>query len=147
MRGPLAATAACALALAGCGTDAHHPAAACTQGPQALRTALGRAPGAVTIGGHPISDCFTKGSNAGDVERVGSAWVTAAADLGIAARRHPEGEAALRLGYLLGAARRGVRNSPGLHAELLRRLEQEALPFAKSSSALQRGVRAGERVG
>lgn len=34
----------------------------------------------------------------------------------------PDGDAALRLGYLLGAAERGSEESEGIHSDLLRRL-------------------------
>jgi hypothetical protein len=142
-----AAAAACALALAACGTDSGSPAAACERGAAALRAALARAPGPVTLGGRPISDCFTKDSDADDITRLGSAWVTVAAGLSRPARLRPEGPAALRLGYLVGAARRGARNSPGLHMDLVRRLEQEIGPLQGGSSAVREGLRAGERVG
>jgi hypothetical protein len=137
----------CALALAGCGNDAHPPSAACTGGPGPLRRALADAPRKVTLDGDPISACFTKGSDAADIQRVGSAWVSVAAELADAARRRPEGDAALRLGYLVGAAHRGSGNSPGLHMDLVRRLDQEALPLRDGSRALRAGLRAGKRVG
>ncbi len=137
----------CAIALAGCGNDAHPPSAACTGGPAPLRRALAAAPHEVTLGGEPISACFTKGSDADDIQRVGSAWVTVAGELADAARRRPEGDAALRLGFLVGAAHRGSGNSPGLHMDLVRRLDQEALPLRARSSALRAGLRDGKRVG
>jgi hypothetical protein len=140
-------TVLCAVALAGCGSDARPPSAPCTDGPGPLRRALADAPRDVTLGGDPISACFTKGSDADDIQRVGSAWVSVAGELADAARRHPEGEAALRLGYLVGAAHRGSGNSPGLHMDLVRRLDQETLPLRGQSSALRAGLRAGRRVG
>jgi hypothetical protein len=146
-RSAVAAALACAAALGACSSDAHPPPAACTDGPGPLRRALASAPAKVTLDGAPLSDCFTKGSDADDIQRVGSAWVSVAADLARAARRRPEGPAALRLGYLVGAARRGAGNSPGLHMDLVRRVEQEARPFEDDSSALRAGLRAGERVG
>jgi len=136
-----------ALALGACGSDARAPSAACTDGPAPLRRALAQAPGRVTLAGDPISACFTKGSDADDLQRVGSAWISVAAELADEARRDPEGEAALRLGYLVGAAHRGAGNSPGLHMDLVRRLDQEALPLAGRSRALRTGLREGRRVG
>lgn len=136
-----------AAALAACGSDARPPPAACTDGPGPLRRALAQAPGRVTLDGDPLSACFTKGSDADDLQRVGSAWVSVAAELADDARRNPEGEAALRLGYLVGAAHRGAGNSPGLHMDLVRRLDQESRPLGRRSRALRSGLRAGRRVG
>jgi hypothetical protein len=64
--------------------------------------------------------------------------------LGAAQRLHdqagadPSGDAAVQLGYLLGAARRGASRS-GVHDELARRLEMEGV----RSAAFSRGRRAG----
>ncbi len=48
--------------------------------------------------------------------------IDAATKLNAEARANPEGPAALRLGYLLGAAERGAEQTEGIHAELIRRL-------------------------
>ena len=131
----------------GCGDDRQHPAAACTEGPEAVLSALRKAPAAVTVGGRPISRCLTKGSNADDVQLVGAAWVQAAGSLADRAASRPNGVYALRLGYLVGAAELGATRTPGIHSELVRRLEQEAAPFEGHSRALARGRRAGRRLG
>jgi hypothetical protein len=47
----------------------------------------------------------------------------------------------------VGAARRGAAHTPGIHNELVRRLEQETDPFQGHSAALERGERAGRRLG
>jgi hypothetical protein len=146
-RRTLAAALAACCVTAGCGDDAERPAAACTEGPESVLAALRKAPGKVTVGGRPLSRCLTDGSNADDVQRVGSAWVTAAAALSDRARRRHDRVAALRLGYLVGSARRGAAGTPGIHAELVRRLEQEAAPLEGRSEALGRGERAGRRLG
>jgi hypothetical protein len=135
------------LAAAGCGDDEVRPAAACTEGPGSVLAALRAAPGPVRLGGKPLSRCLTDGSNADDVQRVGSAWVAAAGTLADRADRRPEGPAALRLGYLVGSARRGAAGTPGIHSELVRRLEQETAPLRGRSKALDRGRRAGRRLG
>jgi hypothetical protein len=137
---------ACLLA-AGCGDDREHPAAACTEGSDAVLSALRKAPGPVTLGGRPISRCLTKGSNADDVQLVGAAWVQAAGSLSDSAASRPNGVHALRLGYLVGAAELGATRTPGIHSELVRRLEQEVAPLEGHSRALARGRRAGRRLG
>lgn len=58
--------------------------------------------------------------------------------------------AAIRLGYLIGATRRGATHTAGIHLELVRRLEQAAgfdgLPPARRA-ALGMGIAAGRRSG
>src|SRR3712207_392149 len=95
------------LGLSGCGDEEERPAAACPASPEAVLSALRAAPGEVRAGGERLSACLTEGSDAGDLQRVGVAYVEAAAILARDARRDPEGRAALRLGYLVGAVRRG----------------------------------------
>jgi hypothetical protein len=131
----------------GCGDDRHHPVAACTEGPETVLAALRNAPGRVTLGGRPISRCLTKGSNADDVQLVGAAWVQAAGVLADRAASNVNGRDALRLGYLVGAAELGASRTPGIHSELVRRLQQEVSPFQDRSRALARGRRAGRRLG
>ena len=145
-RGLSIALAACSAAT-GCGDDERRPPAACTDGAKPVLAALREAPGRVTLAGRPLSACLTDGSDGGDVQRVGSAWVEAAATLAERASGEHEGRAALRLGYLVGAARRGAASTPGIHAEMVRRLELEAAPLEGRSAALERGRRAGRRLG
>jgi hypothetical protein len=76
--------------------------------------------------------------------------VAAATRLNTEAREEPSGEAAFRLGYLLGAAERGAEGTEGIHADLLRRLRAAAL-YSRADrglpaaflSAYRRGVEAG----
>ena len=144
----LAATlAACSLAAAGCGDDKERPAAACTEGAASVLAALKTAPGNVTVGGRPLSRCLTDGSTADDVQLLGAAWVQAAGMLADHAAGHPDSPDALRLGYLVGAAERGAARTPGIHSEMVRRLEQETEPLQGRSAALERGQRAGRRLG
>jgi hypothetical protein len=141
----LLAVAACAVAVAGCSGDDERLPAACRTDSASVIRALDRAPRPVRIRGVPISHCLTHGSSAEDVELVGSILVGAASELGDAARRRPGGRAAVSLGYLIGAAHRGGARTQGLHAELVRRLDQEA--YGVDSRALRRGERAGRRQG
>ena len=59
--------------------------------------------------------------------------------------------AALRLGYLVGAARRGAKRTAGIHAELQRHIERAAAALdgagARIAAALADGQRAGESTG
>jgi hypothetical protein len=143
----LLSISACLLLLAGCGDDKQRPAAACGDGPAPVLAALRKAPGPVTLAGRPLSRCLTDGSNADDVQLVGAAWVQAAGRLADGAAGRPNRRDALRLGYLVGAAELGASRTPGIHSELVRRLEQEAEPFVDHSRALARGRRAGRRLG
>jgi hypothetical protein len=142
-----AVLAACSLVAGACGDDKERPAAACTDGAGSVLTALGKAPGRVTVGGRPLSRCLTDGSNAGDVQMVGAAWVQAAGMLADRAAGRPNSKYVLRLGYLVGAARRGAAHTPGIYNELARRLEAETDLFQGRSAALERGERAGRRLG
>jgi hypothetical protein len=126
----------------GCGDRSERLPAACTGGPAPIRRALASAPAAVRVNGTPISRCFNRDASADDVQLVGGSLLAVAQELGDAAASEPEGEPALRLGYLIGAARRGGSRN-GLAAELLRRLDQESGDLPSRSAAYRRGLRAG----
>src|SRR5207249_12314654 len=100
------------------------------------------APAPVRMDGVPISRCFNRGASAGDAQVVGGDLVAVTQQLGARALGNLEGAAALELGYLIGAARRGARHN-GLSAELMRRLEQETRDLPARSGAYRRGLRAG----
>jgi hypothetical protein len=130
-----------ALAAGGCSRDdgrADLPSA-CRSDATAFTDALGAAPDLVRVDGVAISECLAKDSSAGDVQAVGLELLSAARRLG-------EERRALPLGYLVGALRRGARQSQGIHLELVRRVEQEALPF-RGSAGFERGLRAGRSSG
>jgi hypothetical protein len=121
----LLATVVLALGLlvAGCGGPGDSTPVACLGGTGAYLKALRRAPGEVLLAGEtPISDCLAENQQAGDLATVGVATVTAATRLNAEARAKPGGAANLRLGYLLGAAKRGAEDTEGIHADLVRRL-------------------------
>jgi hypothetical protein len=136
----------CAAVFATCGEDDRQVPVACTEGPAAVRNALRDAPGAVRLEGARLSDCLVEGANAGDLQSVGTSFLRAATALAPEARRDPEGRAALELGYLVGAARRGG-STQGVHHELLRRLDQEAAGVEGRSGEFLRGERAGRSEG
>src|SRR3954454_8346158 len=115
--------AALALAAFGCGSQNDSTPPACLDGASAYEKALQDAPGEVLLGGEtPVSDCLASNQTAGDLARVGEAMVETATSLNAEARKEDGGDAAIRLGYLLGAAPRGAESSEGIHADLVRGL-------------------------
>ena len=114
-----------------------------------MTTALRAAPGQVRLDdGTPLSTCLRRARSDADLQQVGRVF-TAAAD-GLALQASRSDTAALRLGYLIAAARRGARTSNGVAAELLRRLESAPGldgPPAAHRPAFDRGMVAGERDG
>lgn len=123
MRLCFATLSACLVAvLAGCGDQDDSTPVACLEGAAAYEKALTDAPGEVRLAGEtPISDCLTPNQTAGDLARVGEAMIETATELNAEARAE-DGDAAVRLGYLLGAAERGSEESEGIHSDLVRRL-------------------------
>ncbi|HET8566593.1 MAG TPA: hypothetical protein VFL77_08985 [Solirubrobacterales bacterium] len=123
MRFAAASLLAClAVAAGGCGNQGESTPVACLEGAAAYEKALQGAPGEVLLGGEtPIGDCLATNQQPGDLARVGEAMIDAATTLNTKGR---EGDhrAALELGYLVGAARRGAADSEGIHSDLLRRL-------------------------
>ena len=84
--------------------------------------------------------------SSGDLQSFGALVVHVADQLADRTPRDPR--AALRLGYLIGAAERGASHSEGIHAELVHRLQATARRVPPGASAtLERGRRAGERRG
>lgn len=135
--------------LPGCATSSSTPSPACTAPPAAIEAALAGAPGRVRLAdGSSISRCVSAGRSDGDVQNVGTALTTAADTLALRARSSER--AAVELGYLIGAAERGAMRGQGIHAELVRRLEQDAiLPGAPGArhAELERGRSAGRALG
>jgi hypothetical protein len=126
--------------LAGCGEDTQSalPTACTTGGPEPIAKALADAPRTVLVDGVSLSSCFSRESDNADVQVMGGNFLAVAQRLHDTAAADPTGDAAVQLGYLLGAARRGAK-STGVHEELVRRLESEGI----RSPAFSRGRRAG----
>lgn len=134
------------LAVAGCGTGrTQRLPAGCIDGPLAFERALSNAPRPVTVGGRRISDCFTRNASSDDVQVVGTYLLTAAQELEDRAQQGDR-RAAVSLGYLIGAARRGAQGN-GVSSELVRRLEAETSVLGRLQGAYERGVRAGSANG
>jgi hypothetical protein len=116
-----------ALLLAGCGAADDTTPVACLEGAPSYLRALRGAPGEVTLASAtPISDCLAENQTGGDLAAVGAAVLRATTELNAKARAEPGGAANLRLGYLIGSARRGAERTEGIHAELVRRLSAAA---------------------
>lgn len=115
--------AVCLIVVPGCGSQNDSTPVACLEGAGAYEKALREAPGEVLLSGEtPISDCLTQNQSGGDLARVGEATVETATALNAKAREEDGGQAAVELGYLLGAAQRGAEDSEGIHTDLVRRL-------------------------
>jgi hypothetical protein len=119
----------------------------CRAGRPALRAALERAPAPVRVEGVPISRCFVRAGDASDIAAVGSDYLAVASDLALRVRRRPASADSVRLGYLVGAMRRGASRTQGIHDEMIRRIEQELVLVDTGSEAYRRGERAGRATG
>lgn len=107
----------------GCGNSDDSTPVACLEGPEAYERALSAAPDEVLLEGETlISECLARNQSSGDLTRVGEALIETATKLNAEARAEPGDDAAVQLGYLLGAVERGAEESEGIHADLVRRL-------------------------
>jgi len=151
MRFAAAALAVLVLAAVGCGSQDDATPVACLEGAPAYETALREAPDEVLLGGETlISECLAENQKAGDLARVGEAMLETATSLSAQARREGGGDAAVQLGYLIGAAERGASTSQGIHADLVRRLTVAAryAPGGQPlSPAFMRSYKAGYAAG
>lgn len=132
----------------GCSTgEAPDAPLSCQATTASLERALGDAPDPVTLRGTPISSCFTRAGDSGEIQSIGFPITEATSNLAREARERPEGESALELGYLVGAVRAGAGRTQGIHDELLRRVEQELAGVDTGSAAFREGERAGRESG
>ena len=131
-----------------CGSSDAPIPPACAGGPNAIERALRAAPGRVALSdGTLLSQCVERATSDADLQTFGELATTVAERLEARSSREPH--AALELGYLVGAARRGAATTNGIHVELARRLERSGAEVtgAEAQAALMRGLRAGERSG
>lgn len=132
----------------GCGNSDVVAAPECLDGPEAIRRALDAAPGEVRLQGRTrLSECFKQAANEADVQSVGLHFLTVAQQLGDEVRAAPRSEAAVQLGYLVAAVRRGARTDTGVHFEITRRIEQELVGLPIDTPDFRRGLEAGRRSG
>lgn len=132
--------------LVGCTSEAAPLPAACLAGPQTIARALQRAPEAVTLpDGTRLSACVAHARSDAELQTLGSTLLVVADEL--RARAANDDRAALRLGYLAGATRRGVVANLGLAGQIGRRVEQAALLPAGTRRARGAALRRGRRIG
>jgi hypothetical protein len=138
-----------ALVLSACGAQEAPLDGACLESSRAIERALARAPAPVTLAtGTPLSKCISQARSDAELQNAGIVFTQAADELSDRAKAG-DAAAALRLGYLIGATRRGASHTAGIHAELQRRLERAGayVRGPRVDAALARGLRAGERTG
>jgi hypothetical protein len=145
VRASIVAGLALAGLLAGCGGGLPSLPPACSDGPERILNALAGAPGPVHLyDGTLLSRCVSSAYQDGEVQQLGFTFTPAADRL---ARQATPG-AALRLGYLVGAVRRGAGTTNGAQLELVRRLESTVhFDDPALEQAVERGARAGEARG
>jgi hypothetical protein len=134
--------------VAGCGSDDESSTpTACLGGADAYLEALRGAPGPVRLDDSvPLGDCLTSGQGAGDLAQIGGTSLAVATRLNDDARRDPAGPAPVELGYLVGAFEQAGKDTAGIHADLVRRIETAAR-YAPGSSALPAEFRRGYEEG
>jgi len=133
--------------LGACGADDATLSSACTDR-AGVERALARAPDEVALAdGTRLSACLRAATTAADLQNLGATLTAVAEDLERSADGDPA--SAGRLGYLIGAARRGIEGSSGTGAELAHRLERSGAGVSDpgSAAALRRGLAAGETSG
>jgi hypothetical protein len=118
---------------------------ACLEGD--LTKALADAPRDVRLSGTRPSECFTRAANPAEIQQVGAVFIATAEKLAPSARANPHSPQALRLGYLIGAVRRGAGHTQGIHYETQRRIEQELIGVNTRAPEFVEGERAGEKNG
>lgn len=132
--------------MGGCGNDEHRVPVACLDGH--LSKPLAHAPGEVRLeDGTRLSECFNRAANPAEIQQVGAIFIDQAERLAAGARANPHSPAALQLGYLIGAMRRGTSHTQGIHYETRRRIELELNGVNTSSPEFVQGERSGERTG
>ena len=137
-----------AVVLVGCGNSDVVAAPECLDGPDAITRALEQAPGDVRLAGRTrLSECFKQAANEADVQSIGIYFLTASQRLADEVRAEPRSDAAVQLGYLLAAVRRGARTDTGVHYETTRRIEQEVRGVRTDTPEFRRGLAAGRRSG
>ena len=140
-----------AASLAACGATGDPLDEACMSGPRAIERALARAPrpGDPALGNAAVAVRLQRAQRRRPAD--GGRRAHARGRPPLRAGGAGDADAALRLGYLVGAARRGAKRTAGIHAELQRHIERSAAVLdgagARIAAALAHGQRAGEATG
>lgn len=146
---PLLVAAVLAAGAAGCGSDVPALPAGCRAEQREVAAALHRVPAAVRLSdGTRLSTCVARARADADLQEIGLTF-THVAD-GLAAQVPRSNAAAVQLGYLIAAVRRGAGKTNGVATELARRIEQTVGldgPPGPRRAAFQRGLAAGARTG
>jgi hypothetical protein len=141
--------AVAAATAAGCGSEDPPFPAACNATSVRISQALRTAPAPVALDdGTRLSACVARAREDAEIQTVSAQYTQGATAL--AARVAASDAAAVQLGYLIGATRRGAQRTAGIHLELLRRLEQTVALDGVSPhrrAAFRRGLAAGLRTG
>jgi hypothetical protein len=120
----------------------------CLENASTVTTALRNAPGDVRLHGRvKISDCFQNAASSADVQNLGAIFIEATGDTAERVRKDPHSHAAIELGYLVGAVRRGAHTNGGVHYESERRIEQELVGVPTGTPEFRRGLEAGRQTG
>jgi hypothetical protein len=136
-----------AASLVACGATDDPLDEACVTGARAIEHALVRAPHPVTLpSGTRLSQCVSNARSDADLQTAG-AVLTRAADHLAAQARMGDARAAERLGYLVGATRRGAQRTAGIHAELQRHIERAAAVLDGSGAPIAAALADGQRAG
>lgn len=136
---------ALALVAVGCGGERSRLPPSCSDGPGPVLRALAAAPGPVALpDGTRLSECVAQAGDDAELQLLGFTLTPVADRLSERATR----AAAVQLGYLVGAVRRGSARSNGIHAELVRRIESR-VRFEDPAllRAAEEAVAAGEESG
>jgi hypothetical protein len=130
--------------LGACGGGEEAIAPGCTERPEVERAIAG---GGTLPDGTRLSQCLKRATDPAALQNLGAVLTVVAEDLEDRAAADPD--AARRLGFLIGAARRGVAGTDGQGAELARRLERSgaAVSDEAAAGALVDGLRDGEASG
>jgi hypothetical protein len=131
--------------LGACGASEEAVAPGCTDRADVERAIAdrGRLPD-----GTRLSQCLARATDPAALQNLGAVLTTVAEELEDRAATDPV--AARRLGFLIGAARRGVADGDGRAAELAHRLERSGAAVsdeAAAAAALAAGLRDGEASG
>jgi hypothetical protein len=149
----LAAAVGLVLCAGGCTKEPPAMPSACTDTSRdGYERALAAAPGAVRLpGGVAISSCTRRVRSDAELQNLGTVVHGVAESLAERAATRADADAALRLGYLVGAVGAGAERSSGIASELARRVESATSRVvdgpAEVAAALRRGGAAGRARG